>query len=229
MKIIGHIHTDFPEKFGIPRQSGRIPSLLGYIDFLPEYRQLQAFRGIEDFSHLWLIWEFHLSSKDNWSATVKPPRLGGNRRMGVFATRSPYRPNNIGLSSVHLEDFLPESETGPRLLISGIDMVDGTPLYDVKPYVPYSDCHPDATGGFTDSIQPERLDVYFPEELLHMFPSSKRSAIIQLLAEDPRPGFHHDPERIYGIYFAGFNVRFTISGKILRVVSVSPIDDCVLR
>lgn len=225
MYTIGHIHTDFPEKFGVPRQSGRISSLTGYIDFLPEYRQLQAFRGIEEFSHLWLIWEFHLSDKSNWSATVKPPRLGGNTRMGVFATRSPYRPNNIGLSSVRLEAFIPDSETGPRLLISGVDMVDGTPLYDIKPYIPYSDCHPDATGGFIDRIDDAPLEVSFPEEMLRIFPHTKRSAVISVLAEDPRPGYQHDPGRVYGIYFAGYNVRFTVSDRILTVVSVEPIED----
>ena len=225
MYTIGHIHTDFPEKFGVPRQSGRISSLTGYIDFLPEYRQLQAFRGIEEFSHLWLIWEFHLSDKSNWSATVKPPRLGGNTRMGVFATRSPYRPNNIGLSSVRLEAFIPNSETGPRLLISGVDMVDGTPLYDIKPYIPYSDCHPDATGGFIERIDDAPLEVCFPEEMLHIFPHAKRSAVISVLAEDPRPGYQHDPGRVYGIYFAGYNVRFTVSDRMLTVVSVEPMED----
>ena len=224
MYTIGHIHTDFPEKFGVPRQSGRISSLTGYIDFLPEYRQLQAFRGIEEFSHLWLIWKFHLSDKSNWSATVKPPRLGGNTRMGVFATRSPYRPNNIGLSSVRLEAFIPDSETGPRLLISGVDMVDGTPLYDIKPYIPYSDCHTDATGGFIDRIDDAPLEVCFPEDMLRNFPQAKRPAVISVLAEDPRPGYQHDPERVYGIYFAGYNVRFTVSDRILTVVSVSPIN-----
>lgn len=225
MYTIGHIHTDFPEKFGVPRQSGRISSLTGYIDFLPEYRQLQAFRGIEEFSHLWLIWEFHLSDKSNWSATVKPPRLGGNTRMGVFATRSPYRPNNIGLSSVRLEAFIPDSETGPRLLISGVDMVDGTPLFDIKPYIPYSDCHPDATGGFIDRIEDAPLEVVFPQEMLRIFPQSKRSAVLSVLAEDPRPGYQNDSSRVYGIYFAGYNVRFTVSDKILTVASVEPIED----
>ena len=225
MYTIGYIHTDFPEKFGVPRQSGRISSLTGSIDFLPEYRQLQAFRGIEEFSHLWLIWKFHLSDKSNWSATVKPPRLGGNTRMGVFATRSPYRPNNIGLSSVRLDAFIPDSETGPRLLISGVDMVDGTPLYDIKPYIPYSDCHTDATGGFIDRIDDAPLEVCFPEDMLRNFPQAKRPAVISVLAEDPRPGYQNDPSRVYGIYFAGYNVRFTVSDRMLTVVSVEPMED----
>ena len=183
MNIIGHVYTDFQEKFGIPRQSGLVDELTGTVVFLPEYRQPEAFRGLEDFSHIWILWEFHKAKRENWSATVKPPKLGGNKRMGVFATRSPFRPNNIGLSSVKLTGIEYTDDYGPILHISGVDLLNGTPVYDIKPYIPYTDCHPDATSGFTEHIHTEKLDVIFPPELLAMIPEAKRPALIGILAE----------------------------------------------
>lgn len=220
MNIIGHVYTDFQEKFGIPRQSGLVDELTGTVVFLPEYRQPEAFRGLEDFSHIWILWEFHKAKRENWSATVKPPKLGGNKRMGVFATRSPFRPNNIGLSSVKLTEIEYTDDYGPILHISGVDLLNGTPVYDIKPYIPYTDCHPDATGGFTEHLHTGKLDVIFPPELLAMIPEAKRPALIGILAEDPRPGYQHDPDRRYGVAFAGFDVRFHINGNVLTVCEV---------
>ena len=217
MKIIGHIHTDFPTKFGIPRQSGLVESLKGTITFEPEYRNPQCFRGLEEFSHIWLLWKFSKSEKEHWSATVKPPRLGGKTRMGVFATRSPYRPNDIGLSCVKLEQVCFDEKYGPMLIVSGADLMDGTPIYDIKPYITYTDSHPDATEGFALAVKEKVLQVEFPEELLRKYPPEKREAIIGVLRQDPRPAYDTDETRVYGVEFAGYDVRFTVVNDLLTV------------
>ena len=218
MEIIARIHTDFPEKFGIPRQSGLVDGLTGRIVFEEKYRNPDALRGIEGFSHLWLIWQFSQAIREEWSPTVKPPRLGGNQRMGVFATRSPFRPNPIGLSCVRLQRVELHTAEGPVLWVAGIDLLDGTPIYDVKPYLPYADCHPEATGGFAQEVMGHRLEVAFPEELLALVPPEKREALREVLAQDPRPGYqHNEPDRRYGVAFAGLDVRFTVEGDVLLV------------
>jgi len=221
LKTIATIHTDFPSKFGIPRQGGLVDALKATITFEPEYRDASALRGLEGYSHLWLIWLFSESVMDGFSPTVKPPRLGGNRRMGVFATRSPFRPNPLGLSCVKLEAVELSGPMGPLLHVAGADLMDGTPIFDIKPYIPYVDCHPEATGGFTDGIRYERLSVDFPEALLDAIPPDKRQALIEVLAQDPRPGYRHgEASRRYGVAFAGFDVRFTVQGGALTVVEV---------
>ena len=221
LDIIARVRTDFPSKFGIPRQSGLIEALKGTVVFEPKYRDATALRGLEGYSHLWLIWQFSESVMERWSPTVKPPRLGGNTRMGVFATRSPFRPNPLGLSCVKLEGIETGTPEGPVLRIAGADLMDGTPVYDIKPYLPYADCHPEATGGFSEKIAPRPLDVEFPPELLSLMPTDKRQAIIEVLAQDPRPGYHPgDASRRYGVQFAGFDVRFVVEGALLRVVEV---------
>ena len=221
MEIIARIHTDFPEKFGIPRQSGLVDGLTGRIVFEEKYRNPDALRGIEGFSHLWLIWQFSRAIREEWSPTVKPPRLGGNQRMGVFATRSPSRPNPIGLSCVRLQRVELHTAEGPVLWVAGIDLLDGTPIYDVKPYLPYADCHPEATGGFAQEVMGHRLEVAFPEELLALVPPEKREALREVLAQDPRPGYqHNEPDRRYGVAFAGLDVRFTVEGDVLLVREV---------
>ena len=217
MKIIGHIHTDFSSKFGIPRQSGLVPELKGIITFEPEFRNPQAFRGLEEFSHIWILWKFSKSEKEHWSATVKPPRLGGKKRMGVFATRSPYRPNDIGLSSVKLEKISFDEKLGPMLYVAGADLLDGTPIYDIKPYIAYTDSHPDAAEGFAGTVKEKELQVDFPEELLEKLPKEKRDAILGVLSQDPRPAYDTDETRLYGVEFAGFDVRFTVTGELLKV------------
>jgi tRNA-Thr(GGU) m(6)t(6)A37 methyltransferase TsaA len=217
MKIIGHIRTDFPSKFGIPRQSGLVPELKGIITFEPEFRNQEAFRGLEEFSHIWILWKFSRSEKEHWSATVKPPRLGGKKRMGVFATRSPYRPNDIGLSSVKLEKISFDEKMGPMLHVSGVDLLDGTPIYDIKPYIAYTDSHPEATEGFAGNVKEKGLRVEFPKRLLEMLPEEKREAAIGVLAQDPRPAYDTDETRLYGVEFAGFDVRFVVSGEVLQV------------
>ena len=223
MKIIAYIQTDFPDKFGIPRQSGLVQALKGRIVFEPEFRNPEAVRGLDAFSHIWLLWKFSESRKEHWSATVKPPRLGGKKRMGVFATRSPFRPNDIGLSSVRLEKVEITETEGAVLHVSGIDLMDGTPIYDIKPYIPIADCHPDATEGYTKETKEHRLSVKFPEELLCMYPEEKRSAILGVLEQDPRPTYFQDPERVYGVSFAGYDVKFQVDGDVLTVCDV-----CVL-
>lgn len=220
MNIIAHIHTDFPSKFGIPRQSGLVRGLTGRIVFEPEYRNPEAVRGLEEFSHIWLIWEFSEAKREHWSATVKPPRLGGKKRMGVFATRSPFRPNNIGLSSVRLERIEQDEKDGPVLWVSGVDLLDNTPIYDIKPYIPLADCHPEATEGYTRETKLHELQVNFPEELLYRYPEEKREAILGVLAQDPRPTYFQDPERIYGVPFAGYDVKFKVDGDVLTVCDV---------
>lgn len=220
MKIIAHIRSDFPEKFGIPRQSGLVPQTLARIVFEPEYRVAQALRGIEDYSHLWLIWSFSKSERDTWSPTVRPPRLGGNTRVGVFATRSPFRPNAIGLSSVTLEEVQLHTPEGPVLVVGGADLMDGTPIYDIKPYLPYVDSHPDARGGFAEEKAGYALDVHIPARLEAMIPEEKRSALAGVLAGDPRPSYQNDPARVYGVAFAGMNVKFTVDGNTLTVEAI---------
>jgi tRNA-Thr(GGU) m(6)t(6)A37 methyltransferase TsaA len=223
MKIIAHIHTDFPDKFGIPRQSGLVEGLTGKIVFEPEYRNPEAVRGLEEFSHIWLLWKFSESKKEHWSATVKPPRLGGKRRVGVFATRSPFRPNDIGLSSVRLLGITLDEKDGPVLLVAGADLMDGTPIYDIKPYIPLSDCHPEASEGYTKETKVHELKVDFPQELLERYPENKRKAILGVLAQDPRPAYVQDPERIYGVSFAGYDVRFRVQEDRLTVCDVVPL------
>ncbi|MBR3769305.1 MAG: tRNA (N6-threonylcarbamoyladenosine(37)-N6)-methyltransferase TrmO [Lachnospiraceae bacterium] len=218
-KIIAHIRTDFPEKFGVPRQSGLVKELIGRIVFEPEYRNVDALRGIEGYDYLWLIWKFEGVEREKWSPTVRPPRLGGETHMGVFATRSPFRPNPIGLSSVKLEDVELTAE-GPVLVVSGIDLRDNTPIYDIKPYLPYVDSHPDARGGFAEQKADYALEVVFPEALLEKIPLQKRQAIKEVLKQDPRPAYHEDAKRQYGMAFAGFNVRFCVSDGVLTVLEV---------
>ena len=219
LEYIARIHTDFPTKFGIPRQSGLV-STKGTIVFEPEYRKEEALKGLEEYSHLWLIWEFSQAVRKEWSPTVRPPRLGGNVRMGVFATRSPFRPNPIGLSSVRLESVEFSEKYGPVLHVSGADLMDGTPIYDIKPYLAYVDSHPEAAGGFTDQIQDHKLKVEFPEELLKKIPVEKREALLAVLANDPRPGYQKDPERKYGMSFGSWDIHFKVDGEQLRVLEV---------
>ena len=221
MKIIAHIETDFPTKFGLPRQSGLVEEIEGKIIFDPEYRQAEAFRGLEAFSHIWLIWKFSESRKENWSATVRPPRLGGNKRIGVFATRSPFRPNDIGLSCVKLVKIDFDSENAPVLCVSGVDMMNNTPIYDIKPYIPFTDCRPDAAEGYTAETKTYILSVNFPQELLEKIPPQKRTAALKALAHDPRPGYKRESQKEYGMSFAGFNIVFTVEGSELTVKQVS--------
>ena len=216
LKYIARIRSEFPEKFGVPRQSGLVPELRAEIVFEPEYRNPDALRGIEGFSHLWLVWEFSEAVRADWSPTVRPPRLGGNTRLGVFATRSPFRPNPVGLSCVRLLGVTADG----NLLVGGADLMDGTPIYDIKPYIPYADAHPEARGGFAQT-QPEALTVDCPPELLEKLPEDRRAALLGVLAQDPRPRYQSDPERVYGLDFAGLSVRFTVDGKTLRVVQVT--------
>lgn len=225
METIAHIHTDFPEKFGIPRQSGLVKELKGRIIFEPEYNNPEAVRGLEEFSHIWLLWKFSESKKEHWSATVKPPRLGGKKRVGVFASRSPFRPNDIGLSCVRLEGIEMDEKSGAILYVSGADLMDGTPIYDIKPYVPMSDCHPEASEGYTKETKKHRLKVEFPKELLCIYPEDKREAITGVLAEDPRPVYVQDEERIYGVAFAGYDVRFRVIRDVLRVCAVEGLQE----
>ncbi len=220
LNIIARIHTDFPAKFGIPRQSGLIEALKATIVFEPEYRNLDALRGLEGFSHIWLIWEFSESVRDTWAPMVKPPRLGGNKRMGVFATRSPFRPNSIGLSSVRLDGIVEDPHLGPVLQVSGADLMDQTPIYDIKPYLPYTDCHPEAKGGFAEEHRDYELEVVFPELWLNMIPENRREALQGVLACDPRPSYQKDPNRVYGVEFAGFDVRFQVIDHVLTVCEV---------
>ena len=221
MKVIAHIHTDFLTKFGIPRQSGIIASLQGRIVFEPEYRVAEAVRGLEAFSYIWILWEFSKAVRDTWSPTVRPPRLGGNVRKGVFATRSPFRPNPIGLSSVRLEKVDIDPKLGPVLYVSGIDLMDGTPIYDIKPYIAYTDSHPDAVSGFASTPTEYLLEVDFPEVLLQKVAESQRESLIEVLAHDPRPQYQNDPERVYGMEFGGIEVKFKVDGELLTVVEVS--------
>lgn len=220
MQVVAKVRSDFPTKFGIPRQSGLVPELKARIVFEPEYRNPDMLRGLEDFSHVWLLWNFSGNRKNDWSPTVRPPRLGGNTRMGVFATRSPFRPNPIGLSCVKLEQVVTESPEGPYLVVSGADLMDGTPIFDIKPYVPYADCHPDALGGFTDRVGEFLLTVECPEELLAKIPEESREALLGVLSHDPRPSYQKDPDRVYGLGFGGMNVRFRVQEDVLTVCEI---------
>ncbi len=221
MHVIAHIRSDFPSKFGIPRQSGLIDALKATIVFEPEYRNPDALRGLEGYSHLWLIWQFSQVEQDRWRPTVRPPRLGGNTRMGVFATRSPYRPNPIGLSSVRLEGIEVREGLGPVLSVAGADLLDGTPIYDIKPYLPYTDSHPDARGGFALQSREGTLQVELPPEWEAQIPPEHREGLLAVLAQDPRPAYQHDPQRIYGLEYAGLEVRFCVEGERLTVCGVS--------
>ncbi len=220
MKIIARIHNDFKEKFGIPRQSGLTGELKSRIIFEPEYRNPDALRGIEGYSHLWLIWQFSQSVREDWSPTVRPPRLGGNKRMGVFATRSPFRPNPIGLSSVRLEAVEVTKNEGTVLVVSGADLLDGTPIYDIKPYIAYSDCHTDAVSGFADPVREYRLKVEFCKDLLSKIDVSKQKSLIEILEQDPRPSYQNDPDREYGMRFSDYEIFFKVDGETLIVTRV---------
>lgn len=220
MHPIAHMRSDFPTKFGIPRQSGLVEELRSVIVFEPEYRSEDALRGIEDFSHLWLIWQFSQAVREGWSPTVRPPRLGGNTRMGVFATRSPFRPNNLGLSCVRLLEVKHTQQYGTVLIVGGADLLDGTPIFDIKPYIPYSDSRPEAAGGFTDRVGDFLLDIKFPQELLEKLPADKQAAAVGVLSHDPRPSYQRTPGRVYGLNFAGFDIRFTVEDTVLTVQSV---------
>ena len=223
MKIIGHIETDFKEKFGIPRQSGLVKESRGRIVFEKEYNVPEAFRGLEDFSHIWVLWQFSEAVREGWSPTVRPPLLGGNKRMGVFATRSPFRPNSVGLSALKLEGVEFSEKEGVVLHVCGADILDGTPIYDIKPYLPYADSIPDAVGGFTESLEERRLEVEFPSDLLERVNEGKREALKAVLAADPRPSYQSDPEREYGMRFAEYEVKFKVEGKRLTVTEVEKI------
>ena len=222
MKIIARMHSSFPTKFGIPRQSGLVEELKSTIVFEPEYRNADALRGMEGFSHLWLIWSFSKAVREDWSPTVRPPRLGGNTRMGVFATRSPFRPNAIGLSSVKLDGVELHPTLGPVIHVSGADLLDGTPIFDIKPYLPYTDSHPEALGGFTAGYQGYKLEVDFPPALLEQVPEEDREGLMGVLAQDPRPSYQDDPERVYGMAFGTVDVKFTVTEGKLTVVGVDP-------
>ena len=219
---IARMRSDFSTKFGIPRQSGLVEQLRSTIVFEPEFRNPDALRGIEEFSHLWIIWQFSEAVRQGWSPTVRPPRLGGNTRMGVFATRSPFRPNNLGLSSVRLLEVEQTEAFGTVLHVGGADLMDGTPIFAIKPYISYSDCHPDAAGGFTDRTGEFLLDVDFPRQLLEKLPPDKREAALAVLSHDPRPSYQRSETRVYGLIFAGFDIRFTVREEQLTVREVTP-------
>ena len=220
MKILARVQSDFSAKFGIPRQSGLAEELKAMVILEPEFRNPDVFRGLEQYSHIWLLWQFSETAKEGWSPTVRPPRLGGNKRVGVFATRSPFRPNPIGLSSVRLDGIRNHPRFGPVLLISGADLMDGTPVLDIKPYIPYADSHPDAKGGFAQAHKDDKLLVEFPEQLLCRVPPEKREALIKVLALDPRPSYQRDAGRIYGFEFAGMEIRFRVEEKTVMVCEV---------
>ena len=223
IQVIARMKSDFATKFGIPRQSGLVQQLRSTIVFEPEFRNPDTLRGIEGYSHLWLIWQFSEAVRTEWSPTVRPPRLGGNTRMGVFATRSPFRPNSLGLSCVRLLGVEHTEKYGTVLHVGGADLMDGTPIFDIKPYIPYADCQNDATGGFTDNADDYLLDVDFPQELLALLPADKQDAAIAVLSHDPRPSYQRKPDRVYGLTFAGFDIRFNVCDKILTVTEVTPL------
>ena len=221
MKIIARIRTELPEKFGVPRQSGLVPQLRGRVVFEPGYRNPDAVRGLEDFSHIWLIWQFSQAVREDWSPTVRPPRLGGNRRMGVFATRSPFRPNAMGLSSVQLDRVELDPQLGPVLHVRGADLMDGTPIFDIKPYLAYTDSHPEASGSF--ALAGDAVRVECAEGVLDALPQEKRETLLRVLAQDPRPGYQHEAGRVYGFPFGGFEVRFTVADGVLTVLSAEKV------
>lgn len=220
VRAIAYIQTDFKEKFGIPRQSGRVPSLCGRVVMLPEFRNPEAFRGIEEFSHLWLLFDFSEAHRPDWSPTIRPPRLGGNKRVGVFASRSPFRPNPIGLSCVRLERVEQTEREGTVLVVSGVDLLDGTPILDIKPYIPYTDSRPEAAGSYAEAFRDHRLEVEFPEALLALLPEDKRSAAVACLADDPRPSYQNDPERIYSMCFCDLDIHFRVQDGSVLVTGV---------
>ena len=222
LQPIAYIHSDFSEKFGIPRQSGLVSSLQAKIVFTEPFRNQDCIRGIEEFSHLWLILGFSKNQRDKWTPTVRPPRLGGNKRKGVFASRAPFRPNPLGLSSVRLEKCIPTSPEGPLLYISGADLLDGTPIYDIKPYLAFTDSHPEASGSFSTKALEHRLVIHCPEGLLHLIPIEKRQSLLDCLSLDPRPSYQHDPERIYGMNYAGFDIHFKVNHNDLFVTEIIP-------
>lgn len=219
---IARLYGDFPTKFGVPRQSGIVDDTEAVIVFEPAFRDPAAVKGLADYSHIWLLWSFSEAKKEGWSATVRPPRLGGNKRVGVFASRSPFRPNGIGLSSVKLKKIVFDEKRGPLLYVAGADLMDDTPIFDIKPYLPAFDSHPDAKGGFATAVGGYQLKVTFPSSLLDLIPEEKQKALIAVLAEDPRPAYQEDPERIYGLPFGGFDIRFRVVGKALTVVEINP-------
>jgi tRNA-Thr(GGU) m(6)t(6)A37 methyltransferase TsaA len=227
MEIIGYMHCSFKEKFGIPRQSGLVEDSVGFIEILSPYNQAEAFRGLSEFSHIWLLWSFHKSTSTKFNATVKPPKLGGNKQLGVFATRSPFRPNNIGLSSVRLLEIKQDSQKGTvsGLVVSGSDLLDMTPIYDIKPYLPYTDCHTEASGGWTDHIHVEPLKVVIPEDIKRLLPEHSIGSLTDILSQDPRPGYQDEPDRVYGMLYDSYDIHFTISGGILSVIDASPVSD----
>ena len=220
IQVIARMHSDFATKFGIPRQSGLVEALRSTIVFEPEFRNSDALRGIEDFSHLWLIWQFSGAIRQDWSPTVRPPRLGGNQRMGVFATRSPFRPNPIGLSCVELTGVAWDTPDGPVIHVRGADLVDGTPIFDIKPYLPYVDAHPEARGGFTEQTAAYALEVQCPQPLLDKLPENKRAALLGVLKNDPRPAYQHDPDRVYAMDFGGYRVQFQVGESMLTVIDI---------
>ncbi len=223
MNCIARIHNDFHSKFGIPRQSGLVPGMLSTIVFEQPYRNNEALRGIEEYSHLWLIWQFSEAVREEFSPTVRPPRLGGNRRMGVFATRSPFRPNSIGLSSVKLVRVEQTEEYGAVLVVEGADLMDGTPIWDIKPYIAYTDSHPDAIGGFSDAVREYAVTVDFPETLLCRIDEDKRAALIAILEQDPRPSYQQDEERVYGMAYGAWEIRFRVKDGVLTVLEVKEV------
>lgn len=218
--VVAKIHTEFSDKFGIPRQSGLVPSLRGEIVFEPEFRSMDAVRGLEEFSHIWLLWEFSQAKRDGYALTVTPPRLGGKVRKGVFATRAPYRPNSIGLSSVKLEEIYLDEARGPILVVSGADLLDGTPIYDIKPYLPYTDSHPEAQGSFGEEHKEDQIAVIFPENLMEKLPESLRNSALEVLRQDPRAAYNKKPDYVYGMSFAGYDIRFTVQDNVLMVQDV---------
>lgn len=220
LQVIAHIHTDFPSKFGVPRQSGLVEELIGEIVFEPEFRRPEALLGIEEYSHLWLLWDFSEVKRENWSATVHPPRLGGKEKRGVFATRSPFRPNPIGLSCVRLVSVEREGEEAPKLIVAGADLMDGTPIYDIKPYLPYADCVPLARGGFGQEHREDRIEVDFPPDLLNILPEDKRAAALGVLRQDPRAAYNKQPDYVYGMAFSEWDIRFRAQEGKLTVVDV---------
>ena len=219
IKVVARMRSDFQQKFGIPRQSGLVEELKSTIVFEPEFRNPDALRGLEGFSHVWLVWEFSQARRADWSPTVRPPRLGGNQRLGVFATRSPFRPNPIGLSCVKLLG-VEQTREGPVIHVAGADLLDGTPIYDIKPYLPYADCKPEAVGGFASAPKEATLIVHIPEEFVEKIPPAKREALIGVLAQDPRPSYQEDPERVYGMAFGGIEVKFRVAGSDLTVCDI---------
>ena len=223
MKIVAKIYNDFPEKFGIPRQSGLVKDAQGMIEFLPQFRSKEALRGLEGYSHIWILWGFSASNKEHWAATVTPPRLGGRKRMGVFATRSPFRPNPIGMSVVKLEEIIFDENKGYLLRVSGVDMLDKTPVYDIKPYLPYADSYPQATAGFAGEVYDHHLRVVCSDELSDKLPIKIRRTVIALLEQDPRTAFIDDETRIWGLTYESYNIRFTVSGETLTVCEIERI------